>query len=288
MLRIALIQTVGSDDLDDNLARAVHDIKKAAQKGARIVCLPELFKTRYFPQSKNSEYFVFAEKIPGPATERFARLARLLHVVLIVPLFEKNGRGVYYNTAVVIDADGAILGSYRKAHIPYDPLFYEKYYFKPGNSGFPVFKTRFAPIGVLICYDQWFPEPARALALAGAEIIFYPTAIGWKPEDRANVGRFHSAWETVQRGHAISNGVYVAAANRAGVEGKLKFWGGSFAAGPFGEVIARAGDKAKIVTADCDLGAIKKTRRGWPFFRDRRPGLYRKIADTNRIRSSFV
>lgn len=264
MLRIALIQSRVSRDIGHNIEKTTALIRKAAFGGARIICLEELFRTPYFCQTKSAQAKSLAETIPGPTTEYFGKLARSLKIVLILPLFEKDGKK-FYNTACVIDADGKFLGKYRKIHIPNDPLFYEKYYFERGNKGTSVFKTRYAKIGVLICYDQWFPEPARTLAIKGAEIIFYPTAIGWKPAEAELAREYEDAWRVIQRSHAIANGVYVAACNRVGVEGELKFWGGSFVAGPFGKIIQQADDREQIVMADCDLTLIAKTRKEWPF-----------------------
>jgi N-carbamoylputrescine amidase len=264
LIRIALIQSRVSKDFERNLEKTACLIKKAAFRGACIVCLEELFRTPYFCQKKSRDFFAYAETVPGPTVQIFSKLCKSLKIVLILPLFERDEKN-FYNTACVIDANGEILGKYRKRHIPNDPLFYEKYYFLPGDLGNPVFKTRYGKIGVLICYDQWFPEPARNLALRGAEIIFYPTAIGWKPEASAEAAEYQDSWETIQRAHAIANGVFVAAANRVGVEGELKFWGGSFVAGPFGKILVRADDREQIVTVDCDLSLIRKTRKEWPF-----------------------
>jgi N-carbamoylputrescine amidase len=276
-VRIGLIQMSCGKNTDDNLSKAVRFIRKAAARGAQIVCLEELFRTPYFCQTENAKNFRLAEKVPGPTTQVLSKLARTLKVVVVAALFEKTARGVYHNTTAVIDADGKFLGKYRKMHIPEDPGFYEKFYFAPGDLGFRVFKTRYAKIGAPICWDQWFPETARLMALEGAEIIFYPTAIGWKPEEPAETRSYHDAWESVQRGHAIANGVYIAAVNRVGREGKFKFWGGSFVAAPFGEILHRAGQSEEIVTVDCDLSLIGKTRREWPFFRDRRTDAYKAL-----------
>ncbi|MBI3315661.1 MAG: carbon-nitrogen hydrolase [Candidatus Omnitrophica bacterium] len=278
-VRIALIQMACGVDPSENLKKALSRIKTAAARGARIVSLQELFKTRYFCQTKAQKNFGLAEKIPGPSTETLSKAARASRVVIVAPLFEKTPTGVYHNSAVVIDADGKVLGKYRKMHIPYDPWFYEKFYFAPGDLGFRVFKTRYARIAVFICWDQWFPEPARLAALKGAQIIFYPTAIGWKPENPREIKLYHEAWETVQRGHAIANGVFVAVANRVGLEGKLKFFGSSFVADPFGSVLCRASSsREEILIQDCDLGLIERTRREWPLFRDRRVDAYGGIA----------
>jgi len=273
---IGLIQMGSGKDPNANLAKAVEGIRVAAKKGAQIICLQELFRSRYFPQSEDPENFKLAESIPGPTTEILSRLARQKRVVIISSIFERRSAGLYHNTAVVIDADGAILGRYRKMHIPDDPCYYEKFYFTPGDLGFPSFSTRYAKVGVLVCWDQWFPEAARLSSLSGAEILFYPTAIGWLPSEPRSVAEAQrSAWELIQRGHAVANGVYVAAVNRVGREGELKFWGSSFIAGPFGEIIAHAGmDREKILIAKCDLRKIDETRQNWPFLRDRRIDAY--------------
>lgn len=273
---VALIQMSAAADPKANLAKAVARIGAAARKGAEIVCLQELFRSRYFPQSEHAKNFKLAETIPGPTTESLCRLAREREVVIVASIFERRSAGIYHNTAVVVDADGSIAGKYRKMHIPDDPCYYEKFYFTPGDLGFPCFRTRYAKIGVLVCWDQWFPEAARLAALAGAEILFYPTAIGWLPTEPKTVARAQqSAWELVQRGHAVANGVYVAAANRVGREGKLKFWGSSFVAGPFGEILARAGaNREAILLASCDLSKVDETRESWPFLRDRRIDAY--------------
>ncbi len=261
-----------------NLKKASAAIRRAASKGAHIVCLQELFRTPYFCQKKNKKNFSLAEPVPGPTTKALAAEAKASKVVVIVPVFEETADGVYHNTAAVIDADGKLLGKYRKMHIPYDPGFYEKFYFTPGDLGFRVFDTRHARIGVLICWDQWFPEAARITALKGADILFYPTAIGWKPEKPKEAERYRSAWEMAQRAHALANGVFVASVNRVGCEGALKFWGNSFVADPFGQVLSRAGKtREEILTVDCDVSDIQKTRREWHFFRDRRTDAYRAI-----------
>lgn len=278
IVRIGLVQAAASTDPDKNLRTAAQRIKLAAAEGARIVCLQELYRTPYFCRVEDSKNFDLAETIPGPSTEAFSKLARQTGTVIIAPLFEKRAAGVYHNTAVVFDADGKLLGKYRKMHIPDDPGFYEKFYFTPGDLGFQVFRTRYADIGVLICWDQWFPEAARLTALAGADILFYPTAIGWKPEEPEETKSYHASWETVQRGHAIANGVFVAAANRVGQEGELRFWGSSFVADPSGHLVYRASQKnEEIVLADCDLSKVERTRREWPFLRDRRIDAYQNI-----------
>ncbi len=278
IVRIGLVQMACDDDPARNLKKAITQIKLASAEGARIVCLQELYRTPYFCRTEDSKNFDLAETIPGPSTEAFSKLAKLSKTVIIAALFEKRASGVYHNTAVVIDADGKVLGKYRKMHIPDDPGFYEKFYFVPGDLGFRVFETRYATLGVLICWDQWFPEAARLMALGGAEIIFYPTAIGWKAEEPKETKAYHAAWETVQRSHAIANGVYVAATNRVGKEGNLRFWGSSFVADPFGGLIYRASShQEEIILADCDLSNVDKTRREWPFLRDRRIDAYQNI-----------
>ena len=276
---LGLVQMSAGDNLDANLAKAVARIEAAAKKGARIICLQELFRSRYFCQSENHENFKLAETIPGPTTETLGELARENEIVIIASLFERRSAGVYHNTAVVIDADGRIAGKYRKMHIPDDPLYYEKFYFTPGDLGFPSFDTRYARVAALVCWDQWFPEGARLAALGGAEILFYPTAIGWIPnEARAVAQNQRAAWQLIQQSHAIANGVFVAAVNRVGREGKIKFWGQSFVAGPFGEIVARAGgEREEILLARCDLGKIEQTRQSWPFLRDRRIDAYGAI-----------
>ena len=275
-LTLGLIQMRCGENPAANLAKALQRIGAAAQKGAQIICLQELFRSRYFCQSENPANFKLAEAVPGPSTGALQAAAREKRVVIIASLFEKRSAGIYHNTALVIDADGSIAGKYRKMHIPDDPLYYEKFYFTPGDLGFPSFQTRYAKIAVLVCWDQWFPEGARLAALSGAQIIFYPTAIGWIPnEPRAVAQNQRSAWELIQRSHAVANGVYVAAANRVGREGKIKFWGSSFVAGPFGEIVARAGGTGdEILIAKCDLGKIEETRQSWPFLRDRRIDAY--------------
>ncbi|MBI4522742.1 MAG: carbon-nitrogen hydrolase [Deltaproteobacteria bacterium] len=274
-LTLGLIQMTAEEDPKKNLAKAVAGIGKAAGKGAKIVCLQELFRSRYFPQSENASRFDLAESIPGPTTDALGQLAREKEIVIVSSIFEKRAAGIYHNTAVVIDADGSIRGKYRKMHIPDDPGYYEKFYFTPGDLGFPSFQTRYAKVGALICWDQWFPEAARLVALSGAEILFYPTAIGWLSTEPPKIGRGQlNAWELIQRGHAVANGVYVAAVNRVGREGRLRFWGTSFVSDPFGEIIARAGDREEILLARCDLRRIDETRRNWPFLRDRRVDAY--------------
>lgn len=282
---LGLIQSGAAPDPDRNLAATARRIRLAAEGGAEIVCVQELFRSRYFPRTEDTASFALAETIPGPTTERFCPLARDLGVVIVAPVFEARAPGVYHNTAVVIDADGRVLGKYRKMHIPDDPGFYEKFYFTPGDLGFPVFRTRHARVGVLICWDQWFPEAARLAALGGAEILFFPTAIGWRADEGAAARRDQlDAWELVQRSHAVTNGVYVAAVNRVGREGDLTFWGGSFAADPSGRVLARAARrKAETLLVECDRAAVAEARHDWPFLRDRRVdaygGLSRRLLD---------
>jgi N-carbamoylputrescine amidase len=273
---MGLIQMRSAASPEANLAEAQKKIVQAAKRGAQIICLQELFRSPYFPQNKDKRHFGLAEAIPGPTTRIYSALAKRSKIVIIVPIFEEGSDGAFYNTAVVIDADGEILGSYRKTHLPNDPCFYEKFYFSEGNLGFKIFNTRYAKIGVLICWDQWFPEAARSLALAGAEILFYPTAIGWiSGESKRARFEEQSAWEMIQRSHAIANGIFVASVNRAGREGKLTFWGGSFVSGPFGEMIARAGNvREEILMAECDLSKIGKVRKVWPFLKSLRPEVY--------------
>ncbi|MEK7842004.1 MAG: carbon-nitrogen hydrolase [Deltaproteobacteria bacterium] len=275
---IGLIQTAVTKDIRENIQKAVLFVKKAAAEGAQIICLQELFNTIYFPQHERLDVSRFAEPIPGDTVSLFSRLAKELDVVIIVPLFEKAQNGSYYNSAVTIDAGGDILGVYRKIHIPFDKLFYEKNYFKDGDLGYQVYKTRFASIGVLICYDQWMPEAARINTLMGADILFYPTAIGWIKGHTSEDGDWHNAWETVQRGHAIANGVHVAATNRVGEEGSLKFWGGSFVSDAFGKVLKKAShDKEETLVVQVDLSLNKRIREGWGFLNNRRPDTYQPI-----------
>jgi N-carbamoylputrescine amidase len=258
------------------MERAADHIRQAATQGAQIVCLQELFHSRYFCQSEDAAHFSLAEPIPGPMSEKLSKLAAKLKIVLIAPIFEQRTQGLYHNSAVIFDADGAQLGVYRKMHIPDDPGYYEKFYFTPGDHGYLSFTTRHAKIGVLICWDQWFPEAARLTALGGAQIIFYPSAIGWHHDEPNDVAQAqYNAWETVQRSHAITNGVFVAAVNRVGQEGEVRFWGASFVVNPFGQVIARAPhDGATTLFATCDLSAIDNMRQNWPFLRDRRIDTY--------------
>ena len=275
---IGLIQTAVTKDIQENIQKTVSFVRKAAAQGAQIICLQELFSTVYFPQHERLDASGFAEPIPGDMVSLFARLAKELGIVIIVPLFEKAQNGNYYNSAATIDADGSILGVYRKIHIPFDKLFYEKNYFKDGDLGYHVYKTRFASIGVLICYDQWIPEAARINTLMGADILFYPTAIGWIKGHTSKDGDWHNAWETVQRGHAIANGVHVAAINRVGEEDQLQFWGGSFVADAFGKVLKKASHtEEEALVVQVDLGMNKMIRDGWGFLNNRRPDTYQRI-----------
>ena len=278
-VRVALVQMSCSEDPERNLEAGLDRIAQAAGQGAQIVCLPELFRSRYFCQSEDHRNFDLAEPIPGPTTDALAAAARKHEVVVVGSIFERRAAGVYHNSACVLDADGSLVGLYRKMHIPDDPLYYEKFYFTPGDLGFRSFKTRYGTIGILICWDQWFPEAARLTALRGAQILFYPTAIGWHDDEKQEHGAGqHEAWQTIQRSHAIANGVFVAAPNRVGREGTVEFWGQSFVAGPFGDVIASARpQEEQILLADCDLGRIEEVRRHWPFLRDRRGEFYRDI-----------
>jgi N-carbamoylputrescine amidase len=268
----------------ENLDKAIGLIRQAAAEGAKIVCLQELFRTVYFCQVEDHKYFQFAEEIPGPTTERLGKLAAELDLVIIASLFERRAAGLYHNTAVVIDADGKLLGKYRKMHIPDDPLFYEKFYFAPGDLGFHSWKTKYGKLGVLVCWDQWYPEAARLTALQGAEILFYPTAIGWHPSEKEQYGeRQHLSWETVQRGHAIANGCYVAVPNRIGHEAPdggpgLEFWGQSFVSDPTGKLIAKGSlVEEEVLLADLDLSSIDVQRTHWPFLRDRRVDAYAEL-----------
>ena len=274
--RIGLVQQAAQEDRKRNLALAEEGVRAAAAQGAQLISLQELFRTPYFPQVESADHFDLAESIPGPTSECMSKLAAELGVVLIVPVFEKRAVGVYHNTAIVIDTDGTQAGLYRKMHIPDDPGFYEKYYFTPGDTGFHAIDTRLGRIGVLICWDQWFPEAARLLALDGAEILFYPSAIAWldgESEEENNAQR--ESWITVQRGHAIVNGVFVAATNRVGREGGLTFFGSSFACDPQGRILAQARtDHEQVLVVDCSMARIEEQRRGWPFLRDRRIDAY--------------
>ncbi|OGP83111.1 MAG: acyltransferase [Deltaproteobacteria bacterium RBG_16_58_17] len=275
-----------SADPNENLKNAVAKIERAAEKKAQVICLPELFRSEYFCQTEDTSFFDFAESIPGPATEALAGVARKRRVVIVAPLFERRAPGIYHNSAAVIDADGRMVGLYRKMHIPDDPAYYEKFYFTPGDLGFPVFATRYGRIGTLICWDQWYPEGARLSTLQGAAILFYPTAIGWHPREKKQHGQAQrEAWQTVQRGHAIANGIYVAAVNRIGHERPagggdgIEFWGSSFIADPQGVILAEASpDREEILLAEVDLDHLEDVRRNWPFLRDRRIDAYGGIA----------
>src|ERR1700675_2444974 len=292
--KVGLVQMAMSPDPAQNLQTAVAKVQEAAAAGARLVCLPELFRSQYFAQREDAAYFDLAEPVPGPSTDALGRAAKQHGVVVIAPVFERRAPGLYHNSAAVIDADGSLGGLYRKMHIPDDPAYYEKVYFTPGDLGFRVFDTRVGRIGTLICWDQWYPEAARLTSLQGAHILFYPTAIGWHPAEKAEFGTAqHDAWRTIQRAHAIANGVYVAVVNRVGFEtgnirGKsapgqgLEFWGGSFLCDPFGRVLAEAShDREEILVGDVDLKALEDIRRNWPFLRVRRIDSYAPI--TNRL-----
>ena len=282
---VGLIQMSCSLDPRENFAKAESRIQEAAKRGAQIICLQELFRSQYFCREENADLFELAEAVPGPSTEALSKLARSLNVVIIGSLFERRAAGIYHNTAATIDADGSLLGKYRKMHIPDDPLYYEKFYFTPGDLGFPNFDTRFARIGVLVCWDQWYPEGARLASLGGANILFYPTAIGWHPSEKQEFGAAQlDAWRTIQRSHAIANGVFVAAVNRVGFEGTpesgLEFWGRSFVCDPFGQILAEASaDKEEILMTECDPARVEEVRRNWPFLRDRRIDAYPPILE---------
>jgi N-carbamoylputrescine amidase len=281
--KAGLIQMKCSLDPGENFAKAEKKITEAAKRGAQIICLQELFRSQYFCREENADLFDLAEPIPGPSSEALGKLAKKLGVVIVGSLFERRTAGVYHNTAVVIDADGALLGKYRKMHIPDDPLYYEKFYFTLGDLGFPNFDTKFGRIAVLVCWDQWYPEGARVASLGGASIIFYPTAIGWHPSEKSEHGASQlDAWRTIQRSHAIANGIFVAAVNRTGYEGTkesgLEFWGSSFVADPFGQIIAEAStNKEEILVVECDPRRMDDVRRNWPFLRDRRIDAYSPI-----------
>ena len=276
---LGLVQSRTGDDPEANLRTAMDGVREAAGRGAQIVCLQELFRSKYFCQTEDHKFFDLAEPVPGPSTERLGALAAELGVVLVASLFEKRAEGLYHNTAAIIDADGSYLGKYRKMHIPDDPQYYEKFYFTPGDLGFRSWDTRYARIGVLVCWDQWYPEAARLTAMSGAQILFYPTAIGWLPPEKAEHGaQQQSAWETIQRSHAIANGVYVCAVNRVGHEGPadggIEFWGGSFVSDPGGRILVKGGTDPEVLTAECDLAKVDVSRTHWPFLRDRRIDAY--------------
>jgi N-carbamoylputrescine amidase len=280
VIRLGLLQAACSPDPDENLRKMLTLGEKAAEAGAQVLCTPELFRSQYFCQAEEHRYFQLAETIPGPSTEAFQEVARDRGVVVVAAIFEKRAAGIYHNSAAIIDADGSLLGVYRKMHVPDDPLFYEKFYFTPGDTGFKAWQTRYAKIGVLICWDQWYPEAARLTALRGAEILIYPTAIGWHPAEKQEFGaRQHSSWETIQRAHAIANGCYVAAVNRIGHEklagDGLEFWGQSFAADTSGMIIAKAEPATEqVMIVPIDLSQVDLTRTHWPFLRDRRIDAY--------------
>jgi len=291
-IKIGLLQTAVLPHPDANLKKTVALIERAAKKGAQIICTQELYRSQYFCQSEDHANFKQAEKIPGPSTDAFQKLAKKHKVVIIASLFERRASGVYHNTAAIIDADGSLLGIYRKMHIPDDPLYYEKFYFTPGDLGFKAWQTRYGKIGVLICWDQWYPEAARLTVMQGAEILFYPTAIGWHPSEKKKYGiKQHGAWETIQRAHGVANGCFVAVTNRVGHEvlkgvggDGIEFWGQSFIAGTSGEIIAKAAsDKEEILIAPVDLAHVDVTRTHWPFLRDRRIDAYgdltRRLSD---------
>jgi N-carbamoylputrescine amidase len=276
---IGLIQTACSADPAANLKKTLAAAQRAAKQGAQIICTQELFRSQYFCQTEDHENFKLAEPIPGPTTKAFQKLAKENRVVVIASLFEKRASGVYHNTAAIIDADGSLLGLYRKMHIPDDPLYYEKFYFTPGDLGFRAWQTQHGKIGVLVCWDQWYPEAARLTAMQGAEILFYPTAIGWHPAEKSEHQKQHNAWETIQRSHAVANGCYVAVPNRVGHEkisgDGIQFWGQSFVAGTSGEILAKAGsEKEETLIIELDLSKVDQTRTHWPFLRDRRIDAY--------------
>ena len=275
---VALIQTSCNDHIDNNLHHSEQKIRQAAAKGGNVIILQELFAWPYFCREVDNRFFAWAESIPGPVTGRMEKLAKELGVVIVVPLFEKRAAGLYHNTAVVIDADGTFLGKYRKMHIPEDPGFHEKYYFTPGDLGYKVFDTRFGRIGVLICWDQWFPEAARITALMGADLLIYPTAIASLPDEAGVLSeKYLRAWQTIQCSHAIANGCYVASVNRVGVEGNLSFWGRSYVSGPFGEILAEGGSDEEVVICSIDPDNLDIHRTTWPFIRDRRIDTYHPV-----------
>jgi N-carbamoylputrescine amidase len=283
--KLGLIQMSCGLKVDENLQKALLMIDQAAKRGAQIICLQELFRSQYFCQKQDANTFDLAEPIPGPSTEALSAAARQHQVVIVGSLFERRDAGVYHNTAIVLDANGSLLGTYRKMHIPDDPLYYEKYYFTPGDQGYRCFDTRYGRIGALVCWDQWYPEGARLTALQGAKVLFYPTAIGWHPAEKAQYGvAQHDAWRTMQRAHAIANGVYVAAVNRVGHEGPreggLEFWGRSFVSDPFGVVLSEASSyEEEVLVVECDLAHLESVRRNWPFLRDRRIDSYGQIVN---------
>jgi N-carbamoylputrescine amidase len=281
--KLGLIQMSCSTDVEQNLRKALSRVAEAATRGAQVICLQELFRSQYFCQTVDPKLFDLAESIPGPSTDALAAVAKKHQVVIVGSLFERRDAGVYHNTAVILDVDGTLLGTYRKMHIPDDPLYYEKYFFTPGDQGYRTFDTHYGRIGALVCWDQWYPEGARLTALQGAKVLFYPTAIGWHPSEKAQYGHSQrDAWRTIQRAHAIANGVYVAAVNRVGHEGPsdggLQFWGSSFVCDPFGVVLSEAAeDQEEILIVECDLAHLESVRRHWPFLRDRRIDSYGDI-----------
>jgi len=275
---LGLVQSSCSENIENNISKTVDQIRSAARKGAQIILLQELFSTTYFCQSMDDRFFEWSESIPGPVSEKLSALAAELDTVIVAPYFERRAPGVYHNSLIVIDADGTLMGKYRKKHIPDDPGFFEKFYFTPGEDGYQVYDTKYAKIGPLICWDQWYPEAARITALKGAEILVYPTAIGTLPEEDKAMGReFLEAWQTIQRSHAIANGCFVASINRTGREEEIAFWGHSFVAGPFGQMLAEAGTGEEALISQIDLSKIEKQRQIWPFFRDRRIDTYGPI-----------
>jgi N-carbamoylputrescine amidase len=280
-VKVGLVQMSCSAGKKENLDKAILKIKEAASSGAQIICLQELFTSLYFCDTEDYENFKLAEPVPGPSTEMLSAIAKELNVVIIASLFEKRAQGIYHNTTAVLDADGSYLGKYRKMHIPDDPAYYEKFYFTPGDTGYKIFKTTFATFGVLICWDQWYPEAARITSLMGAEILFYPTAIGWSTsQDEDTNTEQYNAWQTIQRSHAVANGVHVVSVNRVGLEqnGAMKFWGGSFVSNPFGTVLYKAShDKEEIKVIEIDLDKTDSYRTHWPFMRDRRIDSYQQI-----------
>ena len=281
-LTIALVQMACGAVPQENLGSAIAKVEEAARGGAKVVCLPELFRSQYFCQTEDAALFDLAEPVPGPSTEALSKVAGQFNVVMIVPVFERRTAGIYHNSVVVVDSDGSIAGLYRKMHVPDDPAYYEKFYFTPGDRGFQAIQTSAGKIGALICWDQWYPEAARLTTLQGAEMLFYPTAIGWHPSEKAREGESQrSAWQTIQRSHAIANGVFVAAVNRVGHEKSgaggdaIEFWGSSFVCDPFGTVLAEASiDKEEILLAEVNMGRVEEVRRNWPFLRDRRVDAY--------------
>ena len=277
---VAAIQSKCTDDVSLNLEQSITEIEKAVTNGAQLVCLQELFASKYFCQSEDHEQFSLAESIPGPTTERLCNVAKTNQIVIVAGIFERRAPGLFHNSAVVIDVDGSIAGTYRKMHIPDDPFFYEKFYFTPGDLGFQSFPTSVGQIGVCICWDQWFPEAARLTALRGAEILVYPTAIGWQAKEKKEFGVSQlSAWQTMMRSHAIANGVFLVAPNRVGTEDNIEFWGNSFIADPYGNLLCQASDsEAATLLADCDLELIETARTHWPFLRDRRIDAYQDLS----------